>query len=795
MNNGVTWAASVNTYTSGFTQYYGFTTNGLTTDANATTGWQTNSYSTAGAYTGSTTTSVYKNSTPTTVTGDWIQIQSNVPLIMKSYTMTTVGISSYSLLGRAPGSYTIAGSNDGNSWYDLQDVSFTSLTSSGWSTATAFSTLQTCNSFAVSTATGNLSYANVTIYATQSNAYTYFRFILLKTLNGSFSTGNANAVSQFSWNPIFSPSTSTGPSRTLLYMDASNINQLDVSGSLALVNSNPSTILVSPNTTTATKYTWQNNNVTWITNSSSYELSSPAYPYLAFNNAFIINPGYAIPWVTTPTGYSTSTGAYTALTYGTPNVNQNGTIVNISGEWLQIQSSVPVILKNYFFGTQNAYPAGLPKTYTIIGSNDGTTWYDLQDGNFTAWPGNLLASNSLTSQYTPAYAVSTATTGTISNNSITSYTAQTNAYTFFRLIIKSTCDGQFSAANPSGQVRSFWNPTFSPTSSAVSLALDPAVPNQLNIGGNQLNIGGGLVVSGTANFSGYVGIGTSAPLYPLHIPIQSAQTAGYNGVFAAGYQSLYFNGGNSPTFFNPNSSGGFSSGGGGLNLSATSVSIAALGSIVTNNIIAASMGTSFSDERIKANIQNIDDGIALVELRKLNPKTYTYIDTVKKGLSPYYGFIAQEVETVIPNAVFLLEQYIPNIYEMAKITDGTRVTLTNKSSSDFKKDVSGNIYKNIKFYDSSDNEIVRAIVSVIDDKTFQIADAIDHTDVFVYGQEVPDFRSLDKDAILTITAAAVQQIDREFQEANQTIQTLKSKNNELETRLVAMDARLSRAGF
>jgi type II secretory pathway component PulJ len=54
---------------------------------------------------------------------------------------------------------------------------------------------------------------------------------------------------------------------------------------------------------------------------------------------------------------------------------------------------------------------------------------------------------------------------------------------------------------------------------------------------------------------------------------------------------------------------------------------------------------------------------------------------------------------------------------------------------------------------------------------------------------------LDKDAILTITAAAVQQIDREFQEANQTIQTLKSKINELETRLVAMDARLSRAGF
>jgi hypothetical protein len=422
MNNGVTWSASTSSvYDSAIFPYKLFNT----TYANNTDKWITivNTYASGVATSTAGLTSYIYGQSPQR--GEWVQIQSSVPVVMYSYSLASSDTTT-----RLPKTFWIVGSNDGTNWYQIQ-------TASCGTTAYCSGLYTSSSTFLVNSASaqtsGSATLTTTTYGSYTTSAYTYFRLIVLSVF------GTSEIVTDFGeWNITFNPSTSTGPSRTLLYMDASNINLLDVSGSLALVNSNASTILVSPNTTTATKYTWQNNNVTWITNSSSYELSTPAYPYLAFNNAFIINPGYAIPWVTATTGYSTSTGAYTALTYGTPNVNQNGTIVNISGEWLQIQSSVPVILKNYFFGTQNAYPAGLPKTYTIIGSNDGTTWYDLQDGNFTAWPGNLLASNSLTSQYTPAYAVSTATTGTISNNSITSYTAQTNAYTFFRLIIKST---------------------------------------------------------------------------------------------------------------------------------------------------------------------------------------------------------------------------------------------------------------------------------------------------------------------------------------------------------------------
>ena len=59
----------------------------------------------------------------------------------------------------------------------------------------------------------------------------------------------------------------------------------------------------------------------------------------------------------------------------------------------------------------------------------------------------------------------------------------------------------------------------------------------------------------------------------------------------------------------------------------------------------------YSDKRIKNNIQTIDDNQALLDFRKLNPCTYSYVDQIKRGNSTVYGFIAQEVEEVLPQLV------------------------------------------------------------------------------------------------------------------------------------------------
>ena len=56
--------------------------------------------------------------------------------------------------------------------------------------------------------------------------------------------------------------------------------------------------------------------------------------------------------------------------------------------------------------------------------------------------------------------------------------------------------------------------------------------------------------------------------------------------------------------------------------------------------------------------------------------------------------------------------------------------------------------------------------------------------IFVYGIEVDDFHTIDKDTIWTITLSATQEMDSQLQEARQTIRTL-------EERIAAIEKRLS----
>jgi hypothetical protein len=204
-------------------------------------------------------------------------------------------------------------------------------------------------------------------------------------------------------------------------------------------------------------------------------------------------------------------------------------------------------------------------------------------------------------------------------------------------------------------------------------------------------------------------------------------------------------------------------------------------SIYASADIVASTVWARSDRRIKTNIQDIEDPVALDELRKIQPKLFNYIDVVQRGSSPVYGFIAQEVEQVIPYAVSKHPEHIPSIYELADVS-GTLVTLKTKSTTLFGadengRDASGNTIK-VQFYDTIGKELDRKLVKIIDDKTFEVDEAFSvggavENQIFVYGPEVHDFRTIEKDAIFTIAVAALQQIDREYQVTKQEVVELK----------------------
>merc|ERR1712072_94351 len=121
---------------------------------------------------------------------------------------------------------------------------------------------------------------------------------------------------------------------------------------------------------------------------------------------------------------------------------------------------------------------------------------------------------------------------------------------------------------------------------------------------------------------------------------------------------------------------------------------------VPGNLTVNGTFTNSSDQRIKTNITDISDSSALDTLRLLQPKTYNYIDTTNRTSDTVYGFIAQEVQTVLPYAVKQERKEIPNIYQNAKITKNT-IVFTNFDTSLLEKDSNNNLYSKIKLRTSS----------------------------------------------------------------------------------------------
>jgi len=98
--------------------------------------------------------------------------------------------------------------------------------------------------------------------------------------------------------------------------------------------------------------------------------------------------------------------------------------------------------------------------------------------------------------------------------------------------------------------------------------------------------------------------------------------------------------------------------------------------IFESTIWCKSYVTTSSDIRIKKNIKNIDDKESLNLILAIEPKTYDYIDSISNTSSNIYGFIAQQIKDVIPNAVVMQKNIIPNIYSKTNC-EGNNIYLSS----------------------------------------------------------------------------------------------------------------------
>jgi hypothetical protein len=176
-----------------------------------------------------------------------------------------------------------------------------------------------------------------------------------------------------------------------------------------------------------------------------------------------------------------------------------------------------------------------------------------------------------------------------------------------------------------------------------------------------------------------------------------------------------------------------------------------------------------SDRRIKTAFHPSDPAQDLKSLMKLQVTDYRFKDAATYGSGPQKKVIAQEVKEVFPQAVTSRAGVVPDIYQNAEAKDGWLMLATDLK-----------VGERVRLVAEHATTIEQ--VAEVRGDAFRTVTAPADGRVFVYGREVPDFHSVDYDAIAMLNVSATQQIKRE---KDAEILALREENSELRAKLAA----------
>jgi post-segregation antitoxin (ccd killing protein) len=262
--------------------------------------------------------------------------------------------------------------------------------------------------------------------------------------------------------------------------------------------------------------------------------------------------------------------------------------------------------------------------------------------------------------------------------------------------------------------------------------------------------------------AGYVGIGTNSPAYPLDISATvSTAISGYG-------------------FLNSGGTAGFVPGTSGTNNFSARFS----GRIISPEFNAQ------SDARIK-DVKGVSNAVNdLSILNKLRITDYEMKDKVQWGHRKFKKIIAQELELVFPQAVSTSIGFVPNIYQLASCFEKTNAGYCFHFDKPFSINAGAKKIRLITDAGNSDLEVI----SIPDSKTLVFkADSSNFTEganVFVYGEEVQDFRVVDYDALTTLNISATQELSRQLELLRSENQKLKEENVSFKTDIAKIQAQL-----
>jgi hypothetical protein len=254
--------------------------------------------------------------------------------------------------------------------------------------------------------------------------------------------------------------------------------------------------------------------------------------------------------------------------------------------------------------------------------------------------------------------------------------------------------------------------------------------------------------------SGNVGIGNTAPRCPLEISgyVSRGPPSGVWGYYMNTYEVTIV--GSPYNTYNRNIS------------------------VIAQEGITCPFFSTYSDVRIKKNIKNICEECNVLEtINQLSPKIYNYIDYISKGNKPHLGLIAQEVEKNQPNLINDLDMshYVPDIYCKGIFDELTSIIRFEKEHKKTERGKVKIILSNLeeKYY-------VFEVISTTEIKISSTETTLPQNgDVFVYGTEIFDFKTIDYQQIFILGIAGIQELSIENDELKSRIDILEENQKKI----------------
>jgi hypothetical protein len=204
-------------------------------------------------------------------------------------------------------------------------------------------------------------------------------------------------------------------------------------------------------------------------------------------------------------------------------------------------------------------------------------------------------------------------------------------------------------------------------------------------------------------------------------------------------------------------------------------------SIAAEGRIRASEFNAISDKRVKTNLKSSNAKKDLKTLNQINVTDFKYIDEVAYHGKVKKGFIAQQVESVFPEAVNRSSNFIPSIYANADVE-----LVKNKAVISLSKSHSLKVGDKVKLI-APEGIVEKEVISVASDAFTISAEGIQSGKLFVYGHKVDDFRAVDYDRIFTLAVSAVQELSRKVEALEKENHKLKTYNATASVKVVELE--------